>query len=175
MSNLTRQGDGATGQRGLSDTFNQDSWALGRELALNSKHRVSTDNTLGRGEGSSSYSPVRGRAAFLLGSDSTLVGCQEPYCSHVGGHLGSPTSFFHPKPRCARQRPPGRLQHGYSAGPEVQAHHPHSLHGCSLPAAAACTRKHSSSPSCREKPQTPSQRELFSSALLSAEVREGQP
>ena len=76
MSNLTRQGDGGTEQRGLSDTFNQDSCALGRELALNSKHRISTDNTPERGEGSSWYSPVRGRAAFLLGSETILVGCQ---------------------------------------------------------------------------------------------------
>lgn len=108
MSNLTRQGDGGTEQRGLSDTFNQDSWALGRELALNSKHRVSTDNTPERGEGSSWYSPVRGRAAFLLaltwwGARGSLQPC--------GGHLGCPAGFFRPKPGCTRQRRAGCLQH----------------------------------------------------------------
>ena len=158
---------------GLSDTFNQDSWALGRELALNSKHRVSTDNRPGRGGGRSWYSPVRGRAAFLLGSDTTLIGCRGAHCSHVGGGTSRlPHQLLPPKSGCTRQRRPGCPQCRLFSGPKVQAHEAsmlpawaqsacvNSTHTSGAVDSARCTRARSPTPSCWEKPQIPFPREI---------------
>lgn len=155
----------------LSDTFNQDSWALGRELALNSKHRVFTDNTPERGEGSSWYSPVRGRAAFLLGSETTLVGARgslQPCggTSRLPRQLLPSQAWMHeaevtwtPAALAVLQAPRRRLTIHAPCMGAIYLHQQHAR--IRVPAdSVRCTRKRSSSPSCREKPQIPFQGEM---------------